>query len=212
MLDYRAHKLYWLLSRPILLLMYFLVLATIIGACFVGFHFSSLTLVQLAIGFLALQIISVFLALIGLAIDWIFNRLFFFLIDLVPADGRSLEQAKLVLKGGTYAVVLLKPLSTWDDTDVAAVVRSSGIFGRVFFADRIRNRIRYLMQRNQEWLENPDGNGRDLTEYDAKRLLSEAGMNPRWYELALAKGYWRTALLNQILFLITFVALKKGGY
>jgi hypothetical protein len=92
MLDYRASKLYRLLGFPLRLL------GEIVGflflvACvfFTGHHFTGTTspIVHFLLMALAVTIGGIPVWLLWMAVCGLFNRIFFFLIDVVPAEGRT---------------------------------------------------------------------------------------------------------------------------
>ena len=110
MLDYRAHKLYKLL---------FFIPGTIVTL----FSMFGLPLIEYSIGIALadnrlLQILISLGALVILEIIWLmivcgligksFQALFDLIVDIVPCDGRSKEEAQLVVWNGDRAIRLMK--------------------------------------------------------------------------------------------------------
>jgi hypothetical protein len=97
MLDYRAHKLYWLISLP------FRLVARIIyfAAIFAGVAIAQLTSfsipIKIVIAYVSMEAIGIAVYLIvSLGLSSVLNRLFFFLVDVVPAHGTNADEAKAI--------------------------------------------------------------------------------------------------------------------
>ena len=123
MLDYRAHKLYWLIALPFRLIARIMYFATI----FVGIgiaQFTSFSIpIKIVIAYVSFEAIGLVLLL---TVYWgmtsVLNRIFFFIVDVVPAHGANAQEAKAIALTGR-AFELNKKLEadienwTYEDTD-----------------------------------------------------------------------------------------------
>jgi hypothetical protein len=104
MLDYRAHKLHWLISLSFRLINRIMLFALI----FVGVAIAELTSysipIKIVIAYVSVEAIGIVVYLIvtrGLAS--LLNRFFF--VDVVPAHGDTAEEARAIaLMGRTYEI------------------------------------------------------------------------------------------------------------
>jgi hypothetical protein len=122
MLDYRAHKLYAVLISPVVfVLSVFAIFCLPLIAYLIAARFVSQP---------ALQFLLAVIVLLLLGIPWFFVvkvlvavplGIFNFLIDPEPADGRTKDEATMVVASGNKAIVLLKlgrPAYEWTDEDI----------------------------------------------------------------------------------------------
>ena len=174
MLDYRAHKLYWLLSLPIFVP---ITLLTLFGLPFaiyaIGFNYGSERIWQAAISIGAILPADLAWTLVVLLIAKVFDGAFYFLIDVEPVGGRTTEEAKVVVKGGDaalHALALEKPAETWTDEMINAIAKGD-IFGRMFYK---RRRERTYAVRDY-YIANPNT---PITEYNTKKFMKEANLSP----------------------------------
>ena len=122
MLDYRAHGLLWLLRMPVRLLGWVVYFAAIAAAIPIARSTQYALLFQVLIGYVAFEVVVGLASIVLRILDWIIRRIFLFLVDVVPARGETVEEAKrIALKGDV--VWLCKKLDTnvenWtqEDTD-----------------------------------------------------------------------------------------------
>ncbi len=59
MLDYRAHKLFWFLSRPLWLIGLLLIVAASVASCLIAFRLVDNILLQFVVALIALQVLGV---------------------------------------------------------------------------------------------------------------------------------------------------------
>lgn len=125
MKDYRAHKLYWLLSLPLRILgqIVFLGIA-ILTPLVVANTTHYATWLKIVISYVAFEAVTFLISLICIWFGYLFERLFYFLIDVEPSVGSGPEEAKLVLRRGGELVKLdrkmekhIEEWDIWDDTD-----------------------------------------------------------------------------------------------
>jgi hypothetical protein len=206
MLDYRAHKLYRVLVYPVsLALLMFEIVCLPIIAYLIAINYASKLVLQFLLAFVLLFLLEIpwfFVVKIVMAVPvGIFN----FLIDPEPADGRTKEEAKMVVASGDKAIWLLKsrrPASEWTDEDIDDFAKIS-----IFFRGTVRQRL-YAVR--EYYIDNPDV---AQSEYATKRFLKEAGLSISWLETVVTNPLVRTIALEfSVLFLVfTWLSIKGGA-
>ena len=127
MLDYRAHNLLWLYGMPLRLLSWVLYFALIAGAIAIAQWTGYALLLQILIGYIAYEVLAMLAQVVLLVLGWVAQRVFFFVVDVVPARGETVEEAKQIALHGD--IVWLsnkfdKHIENWtvEDTDKMASV------------------------------------------------------------------------------------------
>jgi hypothetical protein len=205
MLDYRAHKLYRVLVYPVsFVLSIFNLFCLPIIAYFIAINFASQKILQFLLAVVVLFFIGIpwfFIVKMILAVPvGIFN----FLIDPEPAEGRTKEEAKLVVASGDKAILLLKlngPASEWTDEDIDAFATIT-LATRLFFEGTVRRRIYRI---REYYLDNPDV---VQSEYATNRFLKEAKLSIGWLETVVTNPFVRSIVVQYSVLLIIFVALS----
>ena len=106
MLDYRAHKLYFLIFFiPISLLTLFSLFALPLINYSIGFFLSDVRVLQILISLVSLFVLEiVWLLFIFGFISKLFQFIFELFVDVIPHDGRTKEEAKMVVYNGDKAI------------------------------------------------------------------------------------------------------------
>ena len=95
MLDYRAHKLFWLLCLPIRLAwraFYFIFIAIAVS---IGIWTGYPPLGQMIVAYVAFEGMFLVFGLLWLVlITWPVDKFFFWVVDVMPARGEDTEEAK----------------------------------------------------------------------------------------------------------------------
>jgi hypothetical protein len=181
MLDYRAHKLYWIICLPFRLVSraaFLVIIAIAIGiAKWTEFN----PLGQIGIGYVSMEGIALlfyFLWLMLIAVP--IEKAFFWLVDIIPSRGVDLQEAKSVVKLGPI-VWLSKKMSsdidswTYEDTEYMASTmnwRARLLDGR----KRLEDRVRALQDAYYETGKQPS----DFRQDEIKKLIQPYEF--RWYE------------------------------
>jgi hypothetical protein len=191
MLDYRAHKLLWLLLWPVslanLLVGYVAVLA---AAVYVGARFGSYyVLLQIGIAWLIGQVALAVLSLLFWLVTSLIKRAFFWTIDVVPAHGANKEEAKqVVLRGPIYSLSkkLDADIHEWTDDDTNSLIRTFNWRARWFFPVQERTRA-FVRELRRQALEE----GKQPCELDAKAVeaIRRQTGEPDWFEIAITNAY-----------------------
>ena len=201
MLDYRAHNLYKLLVYPFTFVLSIVALFCLpILAYFIAVHFVSDRLVQLAVA-------AVILFLLG--IPWFFIikmivaipvAIFNFLIDPEPAEGRTKEEALLVVRSGKKGITALtfnRPPNEWTDEAINAFSRLT--LTSMFFQTNIRKRVYAL---RDYYLKHPN-----LTpnEYNTNKFLKEHRLTMGWVEKIITVPMWRSTAIQYFILAMIFI-------
>lgn len=205
MLDYRAHKLYRVLVAPVVfVLSIFNVVCLPIVAYLIAIYFASRQGLQFLLALVVLFLLGIpwyFVVRMILAVPvGIFN----FLIDPEPAEGRTKEEAKMVVASGDKAILLLKlnkPVTEWTDEDIEGVAGISSIF----FRGAVRQRI-YAIR--EYYLDNPDV---AKNEYATNKFLKQVRLSMGWLETAVTNPMLRSLILQLAVLLIIFTWLSLKG-
>ena len=192
MLDYRASKLYRLLSFPLRLVCNiggFLFLAACVY--FTGQHFTGYPspIAHFLLMAVTATIGSILWWLFLVSVGALFNKVFFFLIDVVPAEGRTQEQAVAVVKLGNaarYAFHLDNHFMDWTDDDSRGYVRSQALSLRLLYGNKLRQQINAIAQALR------DAKKEGLNRYDTAQRVTAAKGKTGWCEkLVVNRGWFR---------------------
>jgi len=164
MLDYRAHKLLWLLSLPyrmtFLVVFYgFVIITALVVHSQLGHYHPAL---QILIAWACVELPgSVLFTIINWIALTVISKVFFWFIDVVPAHGKNRVEAKaVVLQGNAYTLLmkLENHIDDWTDDDTDAYVALMNWRARWFFPVRDRaaysvNQLKQIYHRDnvQPW-------------------------------------------------------------
>jgi hypothetical protein len=201
MLDYRAHKLYKVLVYPFAYVLGLLnIICLPIIAYLIAINYSSERTIQFLLAFLVLFLIGIpwfFIVKMILAIP---KAIFNFLLDPEPANGRTKEEAKLVVETGQKGITLLefnKPASEWSDEAIEALSRIS--FASRLFQDQIIKRV-YAIK--YHYMNNPDLH---QGEYNTNKFLKENKLALGWLETIITNPMWRGIVLQGLTLLVILI-------
>jgi hypothetical protein len=187
MLDYRANKLFLIIfGIPWFLLRWIAILGLPFLYYGIGLTLVDNRLLQVGVSLVSLFIGELIWLLIVTYIDKFFMFLFNLLVDVIPADGRTKEEALMVVKGGQQAIRMLN-LSTkhpneWSDDDFMAYKDS--IF-TIFFRNRIDERIEFI---KDYYAQNPD---EFISISSIEDALKKKALEVSWLERLVCNPQWR---------------------
>jgi len=220
MLDYRAHKLYWLLTRPLALAILIISYAIVVGSFLISLEYAQSFWVRLLVSIVSLEIISLLFALLVKVLGFALEKVFYFLVDVVPAEDRSREEALLVLKFGETMrlnfnlmnrpelfreteserfIQLLNRASGW----ILRILRLTGVFSTSLLVSSPRERTEALLFEAQERWQR----GERVKEFlmnDSLGFLKEQGLAAGRFEQLLSSAYARSVIYRYIVLLICF--------
>jgi hypothetical protein len=187
MLDYRAHKLSWLLTLPLRLAFrafYFIFIAIAVSiGLWTGYH----PLVQMIVAYVAFEaMLFVFGMLWSVLIAWPVDKIFFWIVDVIPARGEDIKEAKEIVRGGQVVWLLNKMsnhIDEWTFEDTSAFVSLTNWRARLFF--NAREKVGKLIAALEK------------VYYDTGKQPSELGENEHDKLLMPYKASWfETAIVN----------------
>ena len=143
MLDYRAHKLYWILFIiPNIILSAFAIFGLPLINYTIGLELAENRIFQILISLVSLFIVEIiWLMIIFGPISKLFQFVFSLFVDVIPHDGRTKEEAQLVVWNGEEAIRALainKHPSTWTDDLINSLPKDDWVVNWFFKDDIIR--------------------------------------------------------------------------
>jgi hypothetical protein len=152
MLDYRAYKLYWLICLPFRVavrLLFFVILGI---AIFIGVWSGYHVLIQMVVAYVTFEVILlVFVLLWALLIAKPLEKIFFWVIGVVPSRGENAEEANLVARAGPIVWLSNKfanDIENWTIEDTEEFAKCLNWRARLLFnaKQRVWNRASVLRQ------------------------------------------------------------------
>jgi hypothetical protein len=146
MLDYRAHKLYRLVTWPFRIISWLILLgSTAIVALYIGVTLSYAWPVKLIIAYAASELAVTIIYFVLAGIGKILNYAFFWTIDVIPSKGQNEEEARLIVLGGPLVWLMLKmerEIENWTARDTDAFMAALNWRVRLVNSrDRVEQRI-----------------------------------------------------------------------
>jgi hypothetical protein len=197
MLDYRAHKLYILIfGIPLFILRWFIMLGTPLAAFAIAKSYATSWVGVLLLSIVAYLIISICTQILVLLLSKFIEFAFALFVDIIPADGRTKEEAKLVTWGGEKAIALLALGRTspkdWTDELFEDVTKGFFVW---FYKDAIFKRLSFIRTHQQD---NPDYVS---NEWSNVRLLKENNLALPMVENIVCNPIYRGWVISGIFFL-----------
>ena len=198
MLDYRAHKLYWLISLPFRLIARIIFFATILVGIVIAQATTFSIPIKIVIAYASVEAIGL---VVLLTIVWgmtsVLNRMFFFLVDVVPAHGDNVQEAKEIALKGRYFELNKKfetDIENWTYEDTNEFVSLVNWRQRLFFP--LKDRLRRLVPELQRIYCETGTQPGDLGGYKIAAIReSLPGGKISWFEKAIANTQIFNALL-----------------
>lgn len=192
MLDYRANKLFLIIfGIPWFILRWVAIIGLPFAYYGIGHSLADNRLLQIGASLIALFIGEFIWMIIVTYIDKLFMFLFNLLVDVIPADGRTKEEAVMVVRGGQQAIRMLnlgsKHPNAWSDDDLMAYKDS--IF-TLFFRPVIDKRVEVI--RNY-YAENPDAY---FSISAIEDVLKERALEVDWLERIVCNPQWRAMVIS----------------
>jgi hypothetical protein len=206
MLDYRAHKLYQLLSLPILLsarLAFFIAIA--IGI-WIAVQYDYGLLVRFGIAYVTMELIAGIFMLLYYLVMWIYSGIFFWLVDIIPSRGENEEEAREIVKKGRViwlAKKLSQEIENWTYEDTRSFVSALNWRARLFFD--ARRRFEERLGRLQKYYHRT---GVQPGELPQSELAAIAGDQPSWIEKAIVIPHFFNSLIGACLIILVLANIK----
>ena len=205
MLDYRAHKLYRLIAfLPVTLLNIISFIVIPFAVYFIGYSNSDNQITQIVYCIIALVVIEIIWMIIIFLITKSIKAVFNTFVDVVPHNGRTKEEAELVVEGGEKTVWLiefdlLNPRD-WTDEKIEEYINRAAFSARTFFSGRLRKRLWTI---RKHYIANPES---EFHMFSMQMELEELGFHVRWDEQLFSSfyGFRIVIVYGFMLYLILF--------
>ena len=152
MLDYRAHKLYWLLTLPFRIVCRLVFFAFIAIAIIIAQWTDNSPLVQIVIACVAMEGMAFIFGLLWLFLVTLpIEKIFLWTVDVVPSHGEDHEEAKEIVRKGPIVWLtkkLMNHIDQWTYEDTDAFVSCMNWRARLLFneRERFKKRVAVLEQ------------------------------------------------------------------
>ena len=208
MLDYRAHKLYVILFFiPNFLLGMFHLIGLPIIHYSIGVAFADERIFQILISLAAMLIIeSIWVIVLISVISKTFEFLFELIVDVIPHDGRTKEEAKLVVWNGNKAIRTLHIAQhprAWEESVLEEIPANDWV-NNIFFRGKIVFRLLVV---HEYYLDAPET---PFTDTEVERILDERNLKPSWQETVFGNPQIRRALIGYSFLLFLFLLHPFG--
>ena len=202
MLDYRAHKLYLLLTFiPNIVLYLFAIFALPLINYSVGLGFADERIFQILISLLSLVVVEIIWILFALFFSKSMDFIFSLFIDVIPHDGRTKEEAQLVVWHGEKAIniiALQKHPKTWTDEVIYNAPKVDWIMN-FYFNFEMTERL-YAIR--DHYISSPTT---PFNESRIEQILEENNMSIKNKEKILTNRNYRRALISYSIFLLLLI-------
>lgn len=144
MLDYRAHKLLWLLLLPVKIIFRLLFFIIIFASVFIASLATKIYIFKIIVAFFVMKIASfIFINMFAYFLDALIKKIFFWIIDIIPAYGTNHDEAiAVVLLGGDLFKLTKKfdtQIENWTNNDTVSFVSLAFNWRqKIFFNPRSR--------------------------------------------------------------------------
>ena len=205
MLDYRAHKLYIILFFiPNLILNLFAIFGIKIISITIGLTFADERIFQFLIALISIFIIELIWVLI---IFGIVTKAFQFIlelfVDVIPDDGRTREEAQLVVWRGSKAIrslEVIKHPSQWDYSKIEEIYKNDWV-ANIFYRNKISKRTRKIFE---HYLFQSDKPYNDAV---INKFLEENNLKVSWKEMIFTEPFYRNAIIGYSFFLFLLILI-----
>jgi hypothetical protein len=215
MLDYRARKLYLLLAVPFAVLAKLSFYAVVVASIVIAEQTSKGVAIKILIAYLAMEAIcilvfQVFWRLLGIAVI----KVFFFLVDVLPANGANAEEAKgIVLEGDLFLLnkKLEHEIEHWTEEDTRRYLSvASNWRARMFFSarERFAHLVEELKRLHEETGKEPGDLERGTFEKIGKAFKGGPLTLP---EKMIAHQHYFNSLVGAIIIICTVCYIGSNG-
>ena len=201
MLDYRAHKLYIILFFvPNFIVSIFSIFGLPLINYSIGVALADERIIQILISLGAIFVIELIWALFVYAfISKAFQFIFELFVDVIPHDGRTKEEAQMVVWIGDKAIRTLeicKHPTQWTQSLIDEMPKNDWVLN-LFFRDELKKRLHTIFE--EYLLLAPDTPYGD-TEYE--RIFEENDLKISWQEKVFANFAYRRMIIMYSFFLL----------
>ena len=204
MLDYRAHKLYWIVFIiPNIILAAFAIVGLPLINYSIGVGMADTRVFQILISLVSLFIVEIiWLMIIFGPISKLFQFVFSLFVDVIPHDGRTKEEAQLVVWNGEKAIRLLalnKYPTTWTDDLINSLPKDDWVQNWFFKDDIIR---RFDLIQTEYSFRSEDS---PYNDYEVTKILEENDMVMGPVEKYVTTPTIRASIYSYSVFLLLII-------
>lgn len=201
MLDYRAHKLYIILFFiPNLVLALFAMFGLPLINYSIGLAFADERIYQILISLVAVFIVeTIWLVIVFAIISKAFKFIFELFVDVIPHDGRTKEEAQMVVWNGDKAIRSLqisKHPTEWTQSLIYEIPKNDWV-ANIFFRDDLIKRFQTVY--DEYLLMSPDTPYNDA---EVERIMAEYNLKISWQEKVFASPQLRRIVVAYSFFLL----------
>jgi hypothetical protein len=208
MLDYRAHKLFWLLTLPFRVVWQLFFIAFIVIAILIARWTEYSPLIQIIIGCVAMEGMALVFGLLWfLLVSWPVEKIFFWTVDVIPSRGEDMEEAKEIVRKGPIVWLtkkLLNHIDSWTYEDTDAWVSCMNWRARLFFneKEKFAKRLEVLEQVYYETGNQPGS----LPQAELDKLLK--AYKPGWFQIGVVN--FPNDIMGASIIIVTILYLSSG--
>jgi hypothetical protein len=205
MLDYRAHKLLWLLFVPVRICNRLSLLAATFISIFIIqlFHFS--IPVKIVLALVLSEAIGGILMAIWSGVSWLVKKVFFWTIDIIPAQGKDAEEAHAIVLHGKLITLGKKFTSDIENLSLEEMGELSRLYSNwrsniLFKArERVGKRIMLLWQHHGATGQQPA----DMSQEEIKKVVGHLEFTS--FETLVSSGAFFNSFVNFLIIVVFFV-------
>ena len=181
MLDYRAHKLFWLLTLPIRILGKLLFFVCVGAGIIIAQQTSFGFWIKALIAYATMEGILIVALILWFILMWTAKTIFFWIVDVIPARGDDEEEAREIVEKGRIVWLSKKfssSIENWTHADTVGFVSAMNWRSRLLFdaKNRVTQRVRVLMNHWKETGREPAS----LTPAELEQMLGH--LDASWFE------------------------------
>lgn len=214
MLDYRAYRLR-------LLLFFFpetaLVLVAMFGVPILNYSVGVILFDNRILQILTSLVILLPVEALWLAVVWgilpkLWESIFWFFVDVIPAEGRSEEEARSVAWGGAKVIrefeIARSPVE-WSDTLIHNYPKADWI-QNLFYASNVRKRLNLIRSYAWEKYYSDPTVKPAFSASEIEKLLDENGLKRGYVESVVTVPAWRTTITSYGLIVLLLIFHPLG--
>jgi hypothetical protein len=202
MLDYRAHKLYIILfCIPLLIVHIFTIFGLPIINYAIGLQLFDERIFQIISSLVSACIVGIIWSFfIFGVVSKLFQFLFTLFVDVIPHDGRTKEEAQLVVWGGDKTILILevdKHPSKWRENFEEELAKIDWV-QNLFFKRKIIDRF-LRVKENFEFDDEEEVSV--YNSYKAEKFLKDNNLETTWVEKFICNKLYRRYVVGWLFFI-----------
>lgn len=203
MLDYRAHKLYRLITFPFYFISWIIFFSAIAVGIMVARSTEFSWWAKIIIAYLVFELALFIGNLLFKCLMWLFNRAFFWTVDVIPSEGSDNEEARAIVLSGELPLLMKKlglKIEDWTEEDTAKLASYAPWRSRLFFRKNIKERFHARVRFMQQYYEETGVRVGELPRSKNDELLKP--YKDPWYESLLANAQIVNSLVASVFILM----------